>query len=184
MSAMLDLFFAATVAVMLILNVMHVNDDLLTMRHRNTLQYALQANHADLQGMLLRDLRMAGHGADPGSGITRAYSTLLEFRGDVLRDGAQHTVRYTVGNTAEAAMTAHPRDVILWRTVDGVDAQAYAFGLVDLRFTYLDSTGEVTIDSSKVRRVCYEYVLESPTPYGDDPPAVWVTGGVSPKNLQ
>ena len=81
-------------------------------------------------------------------------------------------------------MTAHPRDRILWRTVDDGEAEAFAFGLVGLRFAYLDALGQVTADSSEVRQVRYTYALESTIPYGEDSPAAFVTGCVTPKNLQ
>lgn len=184
MGVMLDIFFAAIVAGLMMVNVATTNDELLTMRHRNTLQYAVQANSAQLQRLLLRDLRMAGSATPPGTGVIRADSTLLELRGDFLRDGAAHTVRYALGDSADATMTAHSGDRLLWRRLDGGDAEVYAFGLVDLRFAYLDSAGQATTDSSQVRQVRYEYAVESTIPYDGDPLAVFVSGRIAPKNLR
>jgi len=184
MGVMLDIFFAAIVATLLIVNLATTNDELLTMRHRNTLQYALQSNSSQLQRLLVRDLRMAGCGAAPGTGVIRADSTALGLRGDFLRDGAQHTVHYALGDSADATMTAHPRDRLLWRSLDSGEPVAYAFGLVALRFTYLDASGGVVTDSSGVRQVRYAYGLESTIPYADNSLAVFVTGGVTPKNLR
>ncbi len=184
MGTMLDLFFAATVTGLLMLSVISLNDDLVMAQHSSVVQHSLQSRSADLQRLLLRDLRMAGHGAAPGTGIIRAFPTLLELRGDFLRDGAQHTVRYALGDTTSASMTEHPQDRILWRSIDGGEPQAYAFGLVDLQFTYLDSNGTAASDSCDVRRVLYQYTLESSAPYGDDSPSIYVSGGISPRNLQ
>lgn len=184
MGALLDIILAAMVASMLVVNAVATNDQMLTMRHRNILQYALQLHSSELQQLLLRDLRMAGCGVDPGAGVIRADATALELRGDLLRDGVVHTVSYALGDSADATMTPHPRDRLLRRRVDGGAAEVFAYGLVDLRFTYLDSAGQVAASSSAVRQVHYRYALESPVPYGDDSPALIVNGSVTPKNLR
>lgn len=181
---MLDILLASVVASLLMLNLIDLKLDLLETRQRNVLHYALQSHSADLQRLLLRDLRMAGHGVAAGSGVARADSTVMVLRGDFLRDGQPHTVRYTVGAAAGAMMTEHPADQLLWRSVDGGPAQAYAFGLVHLRFDYFDAVGLATQDTSRVRQVRYEFTLESPADASAGAPAVFVTGAVTPKNLR
>lgn len=184
MGVMLDIFFAFIVGTMALTSMAAMNEELVTAQHRNALQYAVQSHSADLQRLLLRDLRMAGAGVASGVGVVQADSTALELRGDFLRDGAQHTLRYTLGDAAEAAMTENPRDRLLWRRLDGGPPEAFAFGLVGLRFDFLDSAGAACADPAAVRHVRYWYALESPVPYGDPTPALFVAGALTPKNLR
>jgi len=184
MGALLDVFFAAIIAALLMVNVADTNDDLLTMQHRNTLQYALQSNSSQLQQLLLRDLRMAGYGTGDQTGVIRADSATLELRGDFLRDGGTHIVRYSLDAPGSATTTPHSQDRLLWRSLDDRRPEAFAFGLIDLRFAALDSAGQSTADSSLVRQVRYEYALESTVPLSDRPPALYVSGAMTPKNLR
>src|SRR5690606_5042893 len=146
MSVMLDIFGSVFIAGMLLLLILKLNLFASTASYSADTELKLQQNAKTLADILNYDLRKVGYKYN-GVAITHADSNKIEFYTDMqypgqARHGTPDVIEYTVLDSTHAAGTTNPRDIILVRTLNGTEVlEGPSLGLVDLKFTYLDSTG-------------------------------------------
>lgn len=123
----------------------------------------LQQNSKTLAEILDHDLRKIGYKVSTGKIVT-ADSNKITFRGDIDRNGSIDVVTYTSSNTEVAKSTKNPKDIILYRIVNGDTSKGPSLGLTRLKFTYLDTNNQPTTTISNIKYIKSELWVESAEP--------------------
>jgi hypothetical protein len=126
-----------------------------------------QQNIVQLAQLMQHDFNKIGLADTTGKPITVAHSNKLSFWGDVNTDGVADFVTYYTGTPAELSSTPNPRDFNLYRVVAPSETLRVASGLSSFQFSFFDSTGGATSDSTKVRAFKVILTVESTRPFKD-----------------
>ena len=155
----------------------------------------LQQNVKTLAEIINHDLRKIGYKYD-GTAIVTAESDHIQFYADLdapgtFGHGVMDFVEYYIGDSTEALGTQNQRDKILYRVVNHTDTLGgLTLGLVDLKFSYLDSHGIITtfLDSIKYVKAefwvePYEFVSEYETGQLDSSQFTYWELTINPRNI-
>ncbi len=177
MSVMLDIFGSVFIAGMLLLLILKLNLFASTASYSSDTELKLQQNAKTLAEILNYDLRKIGYQYDDAA-ITHADSTSIKFWADmqppgVSGHGVMDEVEYYVSET-ELPGTVNPHDIVLVRKVNNTETiEGPSLGLVEIKFTYLDSTGVNVInylDNTRYHEIKYiktELWVEASDPLND-----------------
>lgn len=177
MHVMLDIFGSVFIAGMLLLLILKLNLFASTASYSSDTELKLQQNAKTLAEILNYDLRKIGYKYD-GVAIITADSTRIKFYADMQAPGqtghgTMDEVEYYVSET-ELAGTTNPNDIVLVRKVNSSETiEGPSLGLVQIRFTYLDSTGVNAVsyldnaNYQKIRYVKTELWVEAADPLND-----------------
>ena len=121
----------------LTLTIARVQSNINTTLYLNTQSIITQGNATSLARQIEWDLLKIGH-RTVGQKIFYADSVKLVFKGDLQNRNVQDSITYAIGTTANSAQTYNPRDFPLYR-YERASVNRQNFGLVELRFSYLDS---------------------------------------------
>ena len=125
----------------------------------------LQQNAKTLAEIINYDLRKIGYNYDSTAIIT-AESKRIKFYADMDKpgtagNGVVDIVEYYLGDSTEAMGTQNLRDKVLYRIENEVDTLGGpTLGLVDLRFSYLDSRGLATSILDSIKYIKAELWIE------------------------
>jgi len=155
----------------------------------------LQQNVKTLAEVMNHDLRKIGYKYD-GTAIVTAEPSRLQFYADMnapgtYGHGTMDFVEYYLGDSTQASSTANQRDKVLYRILNYVDTLGGpTLGLVDFKFSYLDSRGVVTTYLDSIRYVKaefwvepYEYVSNYLTGQPDSSQFTYWELTINPRNL-
>lgn len=136
----------------------------------------LQQNAKTLAEIINYDLRKVGYQYQ-GTAIITAEPTRIKFYADLdapgtTGHGTMDVVEYFLSDSTKAASTPNPRDKVLYRIVNETDSiGGPSLGLVDLKFSYLNSQGISTTYLDSIKYIKAEFWVE---PY--EPVTNFVTG--------
>jgi len=155
----------------------------------------LQQNVKTLAEVMNHDLRKIGYKYD-GTAIVTAEPSRLQFYADMnapgtYGHGTMDFVEYYLGDSTQASSTANQRDKVLYRILNYVDTLGGpTLGLVDFKFSYLDSRGVVTTYLDSIRYVKaefwvepYEYISNYLTGQPDSSQFTYWELTINPRNL-
>ena len=155
----------------------------------------LQQNVKTLAEVMNHDLRKIGYKYD-GTAIVTAEPSRLQFYADMnapgnYGHGTMDFVEYYLGDSTQASSTANQRDKVLYRILNYTDTLGGpTLGLVDFKFSYLDSRGVVTTYLDSIRYVKaefwvepYEYISNYLTGQPDSSQFTYWELTINPRNL-
>jgi hypothetical protein len=176
MAILLDLFGSTFIAGMLLLLVVKLNLFATNSNYYSDNELKLQQNAKTLAEIINHDLRKIGYNHN-GTAIITASPKNIKFFADMdapgtFGNGTVDVVEYVLGDSTQASGTSNTRDKVLYRIINNTDSLGGpSLGLVDLRFSYLNSQGIPTASLDSIRYVKAEFWVE---PY--EPVTNMVTG--------
>ena len=176
MNTMIDIMGSSFIAGMLLLLVIKLNLFVYNANYYSDNELKLQQNAKTLGEIINYDFRKIGYNYD-STAIIVAQPTNIKFFADMDAPGtAGHgtvdVVEYFLGDSTGAMGTSNLRDKVLYRIVNDTDSLGGpSLGLVDLKFSYMNSQGIITSNLDSIRYVKAEFWVE---PY--DPVTNMVTG--------
>lgn len=176
MNVLIDIFGSIFIAGILLLMILKLNLFASNSSYYSDNELKLQQNAKTLAEIINYDLRKIGYNYD-STALIVAQPTRIKFYADMNPPGtAGHgtvdVVEYYLGDSTEVTATPNPRDKILYRILNYVDTTGGpSLGLVDLKFSYLNSHGIATTSLDSVKYIKAEFWVE---PY--DPVTNFITG--------
>ena len=163
MAALIDIIGAGIIAGLVLLSIFGLGANLNQASYEKSFTYALQTNVVTLARIMESDIVKIGYHIPKGTAITSASANSITFKADLADAGVTNIVRYTLSNTssAEVNATLNPKDVVLYREVDGSTIAAN-LGVTNLQFAYYDSAGTPTATLSDIKSIYVKISLESP----------------------
>ncbi len=176
MNTLLDIFGSIFIAAMLMLMIVKLSIFASHSNYYSDNELRLQQNAKTLAEVINSDFRKIGYDYDSTAIIT-AQPKRIKFYADMdapgtIGNGTMDVVEYYLGDSTEVLSTPNLRDKVLYRVINNVDTLGGpTLGLVDLRFSYLNSQGIVTVSLDSIKYVKAEFWIE---PY--DPVSNFITG--------
>jgi hypothetical protein len=176
MNSLLDIFGSIFIAGILLLMILKLNIFASNSSYYSDNELKLQQNAKTLAEIINYDFRKIGYEYDSTS-IIIAQQTRIKFYADMNAPGTagygtMDVVEYYLGNSTEVTATPNTRDKILYRILNNTDTTGGpTLGLVDLKFSYLNSQGVVTASLDSIKYIKAEFWVE---PY--DPVTNFITG--------
>lgn len=165
MNILLDILGATLVAGMLLLMVIKLNIFMSNSNYYSDNELKLQQNVKTLSDIISYDLRKIGYNYD-GTAIESADETYIKFYADIDMPGTPGSgivdvVEYFLGDSTEVMSTQNPRDKVLYRVINYTDTlSGPTLGLVDLKFSYLNSQGIKTTQLDSIKYIKTEMWVE------------------------
>lgn len=148
-STLIDILGSTLIGGMLLLILLRLNDSGV----QNTYMYGgeliVQQNLVDAVKLLEYDFRKIGFCADwkklpdPLKYIVYADSNKIKYLTDVDSDGNVDTMTYFTGPTSELLNTPNPRDMLLYRVVNGATPKGSNLGVTEFNLVYYDNFGNI-----------------------------------------
>ncbi len=123
----------------------------------------LQQNAKTLAEMINYDFRKIGYECD-STAIAIADSNHIKFYADIDRNNTVDIVEYYVSDSTKAQGTENPRDIVLYRKVNGVEFGGPSLGLTKLKLSYLNEFNVETNILADIRYIKVEIWVESTIP--------------------
>lgn len=123
----------------------------------------LQQNAKTLAEIINYDFRKIGYECD-STAIAIADSQHIKFYADIDRNNTIDVIEYYVSDSTKAQGTENPRDIVLYRRVNGVDFGGPSLGLTKLKLSYLNDYNIVTNILADIRYIKVELWVESTIP--------------------
>ena len=165
MNYLLDIMGSTLIAGIVFLLIFKMNIYTSNANYYSDNELKLQQNVKTLAEVLNYDFRKIGYKYD-GTAIVTAEPTRIKFYADLEAPGSYghgtvDFVEYYLGDSTEASGTTNLRDKVLYRIVNNTDTLGGpTLGLVDLRFSYLDSYGLPTAFLDSIKYVKAEFWVE------------------------
>lgn len=176
MNILLDIFGSIFIAGLLLLMILKLNLFASNANYYSDNELKLQQNAKTLAEIVNHDLRKVGYQYD-GTAIIVAEPKRIKFYADLQAPGTSghgtmDVVEYFLSDSTKAASTPNLRDKILYRVVNETDSiSGPSLGLVNLKFSYMNSKGIVTSFLDSIKYIKAEFWVE---PY--EPVTNFVTG--------
>jgi hypothetical protein len=165
MSILLDIFGSIFIAGLLLLMLLKLNLFATNANYYSDNELKMQQNAKTLAEIINYDLRKIGYNYD-GTAIITAQPTYIKFYADMNAPGTAgygtiDVVEFFLGDSTEATGTTNTRDKVLYHVLNGVDTiGGPTLGLVDLKFSYMNSQGIVTTSLDSIKYVKAEFWVE------------------------
>lgn len=147
-STLLDILGSTVIGAMLFLILLRVNDAATQSTYTYMGDTIVQSNLVATITMIEEDFRKIGYCQnyakipDATKAIIVADSTKIKFLTDLHpADGVVDTLEYKAGTTSELTSTANPRDIYLYRNINGGSSPGSNLGVTQFRLTYFNSLG-------------------------------------------
>ena len=176
MALLLDLIGSSLIGGLLVLQLLNMSLFMQNASYKSDNELKLQQNAKTLAEIVNHDFRKIGYKYD-NTAVLVAEQKKIKFIGDLeapgeTGSGIVDTVEYFVLDSTHATSTSNPRDIVLVRVLNNTDSIAGpSLGLVDIKFSYLDSVYTPTAVISKIKYIKTELWVE-PTEVTND----FVTG--------
>ena len=176
MNVLLDIFGSIFIAGILLLMILKLNLFASNANYYSDNELKLQQNAKTLAEVINYDLRKIGYNYD-STALIIAQPTRIKFYADMNAPGTTghgtvDVVEYYLGDSTEVTSTPNSRDKVLYRIVNDIDTiGGPSLGLVDLKFSYLNSQGIATTYLDSIKYIKAEFWVE---PY--DPVNNFITG--------
>ncbi len=138
MSILLDIFGSVVIAGMLFMLIIKLNLFSSQTSYASDSELKLIQNTKTLAEIIDYDFRKVGYRVS-GNAIEIAEEKKFKFKADINFDNNPNTIEYTVSTSEKVKGTENPDDIILYRIVDDDTSGGPSLGLVNIKFSYLDS---------------------------------------------
>jgi len=165
MNILLDIFGSIIIAGLLLLMIIKLNIFASNATYYSDNELKLQQNAKTLAEIINYDLRKVGYQHN-GTAIIAAEPTRIKFYADMQAPGTtghgtMDVVEYFLSDSTKAVSTSNPRDKVLYRIVNETDSiSGPSLGLVDLKFSYMNSRGIVTSYLDSIKYIKAEFWVE------------------------
>jgi len=186
MPAMVDIFGAFVLSVLLALQVMQLSDQAAAYYYGSSLACIAQGNGETLAAILAEDLRKIGFRA-AGTSVMLADSTRIQFLADLGADGTVDTLLYYVDDPIDSGNTPNPADRTLFRRVNSAPPEDLQMGVTAFRLRYLDAAGGTLSPSAPpaaIRQIRVDMTVESMVAYDTTYAKACVYFRIRPRNLR
>ncbi len=169
MATVIDILGSSFIGGLILLIIMKMNLFMSNASYYSDNELQLQQNAKTLAEIINYDFRKIGYNVS-GTAILTAEQKKIKLIGDLEKpgdtgNGVVDTVEYYVLDSTFAPETKNPRDIVLVRKLNNKSIIAGpTLGLVNLRFSYLDSLSTPTADLSKIRYIKTELWIEPSEP--------------------
>ncbi len=173
---LIDLLASAVIAGFLLLMVHHSNERINETLFTSGNDLVVQTHLVNLVNVMQTDLRRIGYCKDQmkipdvSKALLSADVHGLTFLTDVDDDGEVDTVQYSIGTPDDLTGTPNPRDMMLYRRVNG-STIAMSIGMTKFDFTYFDIRDAELVfpvlSTDDVHSLQINLQLESTFPYDD-----------------
>lgn len=172
MTVLYDILGSSIIAGLLFLIILKMNLFMTNSAYSSDNELRMQQNAKTHAEIINYDFRKIGHKFE-GTAILTAESQRIKFVGDLQKPGDTgfgiiDTVEYFTFDSTYVTGTSNPRDIILVRVLNNKDTIAGAsLGLVDIKFSYLDSLSTITNDLSRIKYIKTEFWIEPTESYNN-----------------
>lgn len=148
-STLLDIIGSTIIGAMLLMILFRMNDAAVENTYVYGGELLVQQNLVEVVTLLEYDFRKIGYCADwqqipdPSEAILSADSNDITFLTDLDSDGNVDTLRYFTGPTSALAVTANPRDMMLYRVENNQTPRGANLGVTQFSMLYFDAIGNV-----------------------------------------
>lgn len=169
MTVIIDILGSSFIGGLILLIILKMNLFMSNASYYSDNELKLQQNAKTLAEIINYDFRKIGYNVGSTALIT-ADSQKIKFIGDLEKPGDSghgviDTLEYFILDPSFATETANPKDIVLVRVLNGTDIiKGPTLGLVDLKFSYLDSLSSSTVDLTKIRYIKTELWVEPVEP--------------------
>ena len=172
MAILLDIIGSALMGGILVLQLMNMTLFMQNASYTSNNELRMQQNAKTLAEIVNYDFRKIGYNFN-GTSVLVAEQKKIKFVGDLEApgnpgNGIVDTVEYCVLDSTHATSTSNPRDIVLVRVLNNKDSiDGPTLGLVNIKFSYLDSLSTPTAVLSKIKYIKTELWVE-PTETSDN----------------
>lgn len=169
MTVIIDILGSSFIGGLILLIILKMNLFMSNASYYSDNELKLQQNAKTLAEIINYDFRKIGYNVSNTALIT-ADSQKIKFAGDLQKPGDSgygviDTIEYYILDPSFTPETANPRDIVLVRVLNGTNIiKGPTLGLVDLKFSYLDSLSSSTTDLTKIRYIKTELWVEPVEP--------------------
>ena len=172
MALLIDLIGSALIGGILVLQLLNMSLFMQNAGYKSDNELKMQQNAKTLAEIVNYDFRKIGYQSN-STPFLIAEQKKIKFIGDLEAPGAAgsgvvDTVEYFVLDSTHATSTSNPRDIVLVRVLNNKDSIAGpSLGLVNIKFSYLDSLFTPTANLSNIKYIKTELWVE-PTEVSND----------------
>ena len=165
MNMILDIMGSSLIASILFLLILKLNLYADNAKFYSDNDLKLQQNAKTLAEIVNYDFRKIGYNYE-GTSIIAAQPKYIKFYADMNEPGTPgygtvDVIEYFLGDSTEVVATPNPRDKILYRVENYADTiGGPSLGLIDIRFSYLNSSGLATTILDSIKYVKAELWVE------------------------
>jgi hypothetical protein len=159
MNTLLDIFGSVIIAGIVFMLIMKLNLFSSQVSYSSDSELKVIQNTKTLAEIIDYDIRKVGYRVS-GNAIKTAGPKDFVFNADIDRDGTVDEIEYSVSEPKDVPGTENTKDIILYRRVNSDIIGGPSLGLVDIKFSYLDSAYTETATISKIRYIKTEMWVE------------------------
>ena len=165
MNMILDIMGSSLIASIMFLLILKLNIYADNAKFYSDNDLKLQQNAKTLAEIVNYDFRKIGYNYE-GTSIIAAQPKYIKFYADMNEPGTPgygtvDVIEYFLGDSTEVVATPNPRDKILYRVENYTDTLGGpSLGLIDIRFSYLNSRGLATTILDSIKYVKAELWVE------------------------
>ena len=165
MNMILDIMGSSLIASIMFLLILKLNIYADNAKFYSDNDLKLQQNAKTLAEIVNYDFRKIGYNYE-GTSIITAQPKYIKFYADMNEPGTPgygtvDVIEYFLGDSTEVVATPNPRDKILYRVENYTDTLGGpSLGLIDIRFSYLNSRGLATTILDSIKYVKAELWVE------------------------
>jgi hypothetical protein len=165
MNMILDIMGSSIIASIVFLLILKLNIYSDSAKFYSDNDLKLQQNAKTLAEIINYDFRKIGYNYE-GTSIIAAQPKYIKFYADMNEPGTPgygtvDVIEYYLGDSTEVTATPNPRDKILYRVENTIDTiGGPSLGLIDIRFSYLNSKGLATTFLDSIKYVKAELWVE------------------------
>ncbi len=163
MSAIIDILGSTFIGGLILLLIMKLNLFANSSGVSSDNELKLQQNAKTLAEMINYDFRKIGYECD-STAIAIADSNHIKFYADIDRNGTVDVIEFYTSDSTKAMGTENPRDIVLYRRVNGVEFGGPSLGLTKLKLSYLNEFNVETTVLADIKYVKVEIWVESTIP--------------------
>lgn len=160
MSIIIDLLGSSFIGGLILLMILKLNLFANSSGVTSDNELKLQQNAKTLAEIINYDFRKIGYQCD-STAIAVADSNRIKFYADIDRNNTVDVVEYYASDSTQSLGTENPRDIVLYRKVNGVAMGGPSLGLTKIKLSYLDQFNIVTNILANIRYIKVELWVES-----------------------
>lgn len=183
MSYLLEIAGSTFIGGMIIFIILNLNSNVLRSSSSFSFSKITQENLTSVVEEIEYDLKKIGY-RSPDPVILLADSNAITFRYDINNDGTPETIAYFTSDTTALINTPNPRDIFLYRTVNGGTPQTSNIGVTRFRLWYYDALGNLTTTPADIRSIKFALNIESVYAFDEEYTVTYIERLIQPNNLR
>ncbi|MCZ7602348.1 MAG: hypothetical protein QY331_14850 [Melioribacteraceae bacterium] len=183
MAYLLEIVGSSFIGGMIIFIILNLNSNVMQNAGEMSFDKIAQENLTSLVEEIEYDLKKIGY-RSPDPKIVSVDTNAITFRYDIDNNGSVETISYFTSDTTILSNTPNPRDIFLYRTVNGSQPQTSNLGVTRFRLWYYDASGNLTSTPADIRSIKFALNVESLFTYNDEYVTTYIERLIQPNNLR